>query len=376
MNHKIRILFICGLLIILSLSIIGLGKAYGYNFVYPAARRSAISGYTYGDPPNHLAWDYRFPKYTDVSAAQNGWIATSSFIYNDDHEPLCIEDRLENRGNYIVLNHTSDDRTEYTGLETWYFHLSRTGNQPVPGNYFAVGQEMAYSGDTGCGGAHLHFASKNNGTPFDPYAGSTHWVSGQPIPMGYRDQNGAVQGPFALDNEKIRDEWIALEGAPGAPVNYLISDYCNTINMQAAPFFLQEFEKGYIEYCGSSDAQYVEYGFLTVPDLKGRFTCGAGDNSILEISNPNPFMIFLSVQIYDNYGRTIDSRVYSSLPPGSTWIVNIHHIVFDWLNRERGAGGIFNGYARIYKNTSSSIGVSHFYTLDRGCVFYPAILSP
>jgi hypothetical protein len=71
---------------------------------------------------------------------------------------------------------------------------------------------MALSGDTGCGGAHLHFATKNNGTPFDPYAGSTNWVSGQPIPMGFRDQNGDVSGYATTsivihnsDDDKVRD---------------------------------------------------------------------------------------------------------------------------------------------------------------------------
>lgn len=45
--------------------------AFGYDFVYPSARRSAVSGWEYADPgqPSHLAWDYRFPMHTTVAAA-------------------------------------------------------------------------------------------------------------------------------------------------------------------------------------------------------------------------------------------------------------------------------------------------------------------
>lgn len=221
MNRKSRIILALVLVIILSVSVRHIVRAYGRNFVFPAARRSVISGYTYADPeqPSHLAWDYRYTAHTKVAAAQNGWVARSRWVWPDGHE-LC-DNSIDSRGNFIILNHTSDDRTEGTGLETWYFHLSNTGNQPAPGTYFDMGQYIAYSGDTGCGDAHLHFAAKDNGTPFDLYAGTTEWVGGEPIPMGYRDQNFAVQGPYPISLTKIREKWIELQGSPGSPTgNY------------------------------------------------------------------------------------------------------------------------------------------------------------
>ena len=204
MKLRSRIIVTCLLVLILVVCIKGYANAVGHNFVFPAARRSAVSGFSYADPenPGHLAWDYRFPKHTKVAAAQNGWIATSFWGYGDGFDTTC-EGRLEDRGNYIVLNHTSNDGTEMTGMETWYFHLSNTGSQPTTGQYFQIGKYMAYSGDTGCGQAHLHFATKNDGTPFDPYADDTDWVGGVPQPMGFRDQNNDSKGPFALDNVMI-----------------------------------------------------------------------------------------------------------------------------------------------------------------------------
>jgi murein DD-endopeptidase MepM/ murein hydrolase activator NlpD len=120
--------------------------AYGYDFVFPGPRRSVISGYTSSDPPNHQAYDYRFGMHTKVAAAKGGTISSSRWDVLDGNETGCIG-TYDDRGNHIILNHGS-------GLETWYFHLSNTGSQPGPGTVYALGQYIAYSGDTGCGQAH------------------------------------------------------------------------------------------------------------------------------------------------------------------------------------------------------------------------------
>jgi len=59
MKIRSRIIAASGLLLILVVSVKDLAGAYGYNFVFPSARRSTVSGYSYADPnnPNHLAWD-------------------------------------------------------------------------------------------------------------------------------------------------------------------------------------------------------------------------------------------------------------------------------------------------------------------------------
>lgn len=71
MNLKRRITFAIVFIIIMFVSVPHIARAYGRNFVFPAARRSAVSGYTYADPdqPSHLAWDYRFTAHTKVAAA-------------------------------------------------------------------------------------------------------------------------------------------------------------------------------------------------------------------------------------------------------------------------------------------------------------------
>ena len=121
------------------------------------------------------------------------------YIYNDP-------------GNYIEIDHGG-------GVITRYAHLSRNGFAVSMNDSVSRGQRIANSDCTGwCNGDHLHFAVRINGSYVDPYAGTTQWVSADPIPMGYRDQNGNVQGPFTLYGA-IGDRWLALDGAPGSPIS-------------------------------------------------------------------------------------------------------------------------------------------------------------
>ena len=67
------------------------------------------------------------------------------------------------------------------------------------------GQWIGNSGAAGTG-AHLHYEMRNaSGQWVEPY---NFWASGDPIPMGYRDQNHAAHGPFALDYSVIRQKWF------------------------------------------------------------------------------------------------------------------------------------------------------------------------
>ena len=378
---KFRLLIIvCVLLLVISFH--DVATAYGYNFIFPSLRRSAVSGYTYADPdnPSHLAWDYRFAMHTPVTSAQKGWVATSYWAWNDTHESDCDGD-IDDRGNYIILNHTSDDRTEGTGLESWYFHLSNTGNQPAAGAYFHLGETMANSGDTGCGAAHLHFATKNNGVPFDPYAGTTNWVSGEPIPMGFRDQNGVVQGPFSLSNAKIRDKWLALEGSPGSPIENMMTDICyfRTANgVVSANLYAQGFERGMIHYCGSGSAVYTPYQTeLYFPDVRGRLTCemGVDSNSFIWVENVGYDNAQVSIAILKPDGTVLDTRVHPSLSPGEQWEINVHTIVFDWLilgSNNNPTPGIFSGSAMIYSDMP--LAYTHGYSSPAGCANMPNII--
>lgn len=301
-------------------------------------------------------------------------MAKSRWYFPDSHEPPCDQQEPA-RGNYIILNHTSDDRTEGTGLETWYFHLSNTGAQPAAGNYFNMGEAMASSGDSGCGSAHLHFAAKLDNNAFDPYAGSTHWVSGQPIPMGYRDQDHEIHGPFAIDNTAIYNQWIADEGAAGPPIEDDWVGSCipeGEISPQAA-LFTQAFEHGYIYYCGSGDADYHPFNETPIESVRARYTCGAGENSFLVITNTSSSDAQVTLTVFNDDGSVRDSRVHDSLlAPDEQWIVSIHEIIFDWLNWPSGMAGTFEGSAIVYAD--QSVDVDHESSWDTECEYLPGVM--
>ncbi len=72
--------------------------------------------------------------------------------------------------------------------------------------------------------------------------------------MGYRDQNGNVHGPFALDHGFILYEWEERDGEPGSPLN---DDYAGLAvgrDAQGATLYeqVQSFEHGSIVYDTSS----------------------------------------------------------------------------------------------------------------------------
>lgn len=155
----------------------GNALAFGHDFVFPGPRRSVISGFTFLDPPTHQAYDYRFGLHTKVAAAKAGTIATTRWDMADDSDETPCTGVFDDRGNHVIINHGGS-------LQTWYFHLSNTGRTPGNGTVLALGEYIAYSGETGCGGPHLHFATKLDGVPFDPYAGSTHWAGGMWVSRG------------------------------------------------------------------------------------------------------------------------------------------------------------------------------------------------
>jgi len=65
-------------------------------------------------------------------------------------------------GNYTCIQHTQ-------ALSTCYGHQSRIGVRP--GDDVRAGQVIGLSGNTGNStGPHLHFETRNNGSPFDPMA--------------------------------------------------------------------------------------------------------------------------------------------------------------------------------------------------------------
>lgn len=66
----------------------------------------------------------------------------------------------EEKGNYIVLNHSDWLESEYCHMQSLLFDVGQT---------VAAGQDIGYVGSTGNStGPHLHFELRENGTPVDP----------------------------------------------------------------------------------------------------------------------------------------------------------------------------------------------------------------
>lgn len=68
----------------------------------------------------------------------------------------------EEKGYYIVLNHSDSLESEYCHMQSLLFDVGQT---------VAAGQDIGYVGSTGNStGPHLHFELRENGTPIDPSA--------------------------------------------------------------------------------------------------------------------------------------------------------------------------------------------------------------
>lgn len=339
-----------GFIVILATLVLAttISLAYGYNFSFPFARRSYMNQEYH---TGHLAYDYHLTNGETIAAAMGGSVVGSRWVYNDgDH--VC-DGTANNRGNYIILDHNNN-------LETWYFHLSRNGNTPGIGAYFYQGQYMALGDDTGCStGAHLHFATKLADVPFDPYEeGSSDWVSGAPIPMGFRDQNGVVNGPYAINLSKILDLWRGLEGRPGSPIGDDYGFSCTSSGSGPLEVgYRQLFEHGYISYCSSANASYVEYVKTYLPDIRYRNTESAGWNSTIIVRNLGSSPVPVNITIYRSDGSIVDSRTHTSLAPYATWKLYVHDILSDQVIGFE--SGDFKGTAVVSASATLSVVVEN-----------------
>ncbi len=159
----------------------------------------------------HPAIDYAFPLTTPIAAAAPGTAYRRAIL-----------------GSAVVIDHGGSYWSKYGHVDP--------GSRIADGTQVERGRQIALSSNTGTGAAHLHFEVRylgEYGDVVDPYGwwgewyedpwnrpwGHTHdwWRSRDPIPMGYRDQNGVNHGPFQVTGA-IGDKWEALDGEPGSPL--------------------------------------------------------------------------------------------------------------------------------------------------------------
>ncbi|HHW88784.1 MAG TPA: M23 family metallopeptidase [Chloroflexi bacterium] len=281
----------------------------------------------------HPAIDYAFPLNTPIAAAAPGTAYRRTIL-----------------GSAVVIDHGG-------GYWSKYGHVDPS-SRIADGTQVERGQQIALSSNTGTGAAHLHFEVRHlgeYGDVVDPYGwwgewyedpwnrpwGHTHdwWRSRDPIPMGYRDQNGITYGPFQLTGA-IRDKWEALDGEPGSPLED--RHWCSPYGE------CQSFEKGYIRWDYSTTTYYA-YTETLVPRVF--YIAGANWNTTLSIRNRGSTSSQVSVIFIEN-NHVVDSRTYRTLPSDATWVVDTQQVLQELADR-------FTGVAAVYANQPITILVTH-----------------
>jgi murein DD-endopeptidase MepM/ murein hydrolase activator NlpD len=316
----------------------------GANMALPFARRSRVNQ-SFGG--GHNGTDYKAGDGTPVVAVKYGQVTTAFDQWPDG---WCYDPppgRPADPGNYIVINHGG-------GYVTRYLHLQHNSFAVSPPNWYPPGTRIANADTTGTsdGGdppppychppaAHLHFQFEINGIATDPYAGATNWAGEDPFPMGYRNQNHAIVGPFQLSSTTIRNRWLTEAGKLGSPIGNNYSGTCpGGVEVTCC---YQGFERGYIYYqgtcSGSGSAQVVYYGVGQNPvgnlTFLPRILANENTNnwnSTIYIRNLNSGgSATVSISFYKATGKILDSRTYIDLPANGTWEISTASVVFDTL---------------------------------------------
>ena len=286
----------------------------------------------------HPAIDYGFPLNTAIAAAAPGTALQRDIL-----------------GFAVVIDHGNDYFTKHG-------HVDR--NSRIAHNTQVIrGQQIALSSNTGTGAAHLHFEARysgEDGIVFDPYgwrgpwytdpwnqpSGHTEswWRSGDPIPMGYRDQNHNTQGPYQLTGV-MESKWYELNGLPGSPIGNRGSNNCPGTYGDC-----QFFERGYLRWDYINNVTlYYDYASTVISQVFYFQT--SNWNTTLSIQNISGVSAQVSVIFVEN-GRVVDSRTYLALPSGSTWVLSAQHALQDMTSS-------FAGAAEVYSNQTFQITVAH-----------------
>ena len=291
----------------------------------------------------HYGYDYACPFDTPVVAA------TSGTAYLD--------------GAFAVrVVHSS-------GYRTFYRHL----NQRLPqSGSVQPGQWIGTSGDEGgLYDPHLHFEMRDaNSRVIDPWGwqgGYTDpwsynvgnvWASGDPIPMGYRYQNGDERGPYALDYSAMRDKWFELDGEPGSPLG---DDVPGTLALSSGDTLvsdrMQPFEHGEIHFIqGPNITYYSPYAETYLPDIHAYESTNGWNSTIIVRNDREDGPATVSISLYTQDGRVLDSRTYKDLPAQATWALSVSEALIDFLSQAE-YDGEFQGSAIVYANHDVSVAV-------------------
>lgn len=408
MKHRLGVAIVCLLLAAVLLSTsepmyLAHGQTGEPRFSYPGARRFAITSYFDHHAPNYTVDNNLTIYTTEIGLDTNGtpdcyWAGTIQVcgyftqpdsggrrIYYDGHPGIDYAFPLNtpvsaaasgtaHRRNIGDIQVVAIDHGN--GYWTRYLHVdgpSRIADDtPVE-----RGQQIALSSNTGPQpmAAHLHFEGYYNGedgTLFDPYGWWGYWYtdpwnqpfnhtiawwqSGDPIPMGYRDQNNAANGPYQLSGV-MQTKWESLNGLPGSPLGNRGSNNCPG-NYGDCQFF----ERGYLRW-DYSQTLYYPYAETVVSQIF--YIAQTNWNTTLSIRNTSGTPTQVSV-IFMTGGRPVDSHTTVSLAGGSTWDLSSQQALQDMTDN-------FAGEAYVYSNQAVQVTVTHQPALSNA--FLPAILN-
>ena len=139
------------------------------------------SGYTYN---GHMGHDSDIKSFQEqvigvpIFAALDGTVVDAHDGEFDRHTTAGTQ-----RANYVVLDHGD---THYS----LYWHMKTNSVAVTKGQVVQAGTQLGQTGSSGSSTApHLHFESRYNGKPYEPYAGpcrtgTSNWVQQQPIRRG------------------------------------------------------------------------------------------------------------------------------------------------------------------------------------------------
>lgn len=312
-----------------------------------AVQSGTLWGY-YTEPNNggrdiyydgHPAIDYGFPQNTSIAAAASGRAYRRAVL-----------------GFAVAVDHSNNYWTLYGHV----FDASRIANDTA----VERGQQIALSDTQGTTQAHLHFEAHyngENGPVFDPYGWHGYWYSpydpwnqpfghtaawwrsGDPIPMGYRDQNHVAQGPYQLTGT-MQDKWDEQNGFPGAPVGNRGSNNCPG-NYGDCQFF----ERGYIRW-NYSLSEWHQYPSTIIDRV--HYNPANNWNATLHITNNDASSGQVSVLFVEG-GRVVDSITYLLLPNGTTWDLNVQQALQEVIR-----DGSFGGVAEVYSNRAIAVTIT------------------
>jgi murein DD-endopeptidase MepM/ murein hydrolase activator NlpD len=257
--------------------------------------------------------------------------------------------------------------THSSGYRTYYRHLNQRIVQTVS---VQPGQWIGTSGDEGGTlDPHLHFEMRNSNNKYvdpcgwqggytDPWSYNVGnvWASGDPIPMGYRNQNGAAQGPFVLAHSSIRQEWFYRDGEPGSPLGNVFSTTAIQGTGEILALQVQRFEHGEIKYIeGTGVVYYVEYDETYLPDIRAAEDDNTPDwNSTIIVRNNGASSAIVNITLYTDDGRVLDSRTHTSVPAHGVWTLDVQSALDDFLNQAE-YHGMFEGSAIVYASQDVAV---------------------